>query len=461
YWDNPYYTRYESFSNDYRYRTFGIASVTYNVTDWLNILARASLDSYDQIQEERDGYASVNIGSYSRFNQTFREYNYDLIANMDRNLTDKLNLKALIGGNLRQNHVNSVFASTNGGLIIPGLYALSNSANPITAPTESEQRVEVGGVFAGLTLAYNQLLVLDVTARSDQSSTLPEGNNRYFYPSFSGGFIFSKLLPNATWLNQGKLRLNYAEVGNPAPWDYTVNGYDQPTPFAGVPLFSVQGQRRNADLKPERTKSYEAGLELSMFQSRVGLDVTYYKTNTIDQIIPVTVSGATGYSTRIINAGNVENRGWEVSLTLIPIRTPDFSWTINTNWTRTRNEVKSLIGGTQNILIGSFQGGVTLNATVGQPFGTLRGNDYVYEEKTGRPIVGDDGYYLVSQTTNNIIGNINPDWVGGINNIITYKDLSLSFLLDGRQGGSIYSIDQWYGQGTGLYEAQSGLNDLG
>jgi TonB-linked SusC/RagA family outer membrane protein len=461
YWDNPYYTRYESFSNDNRYRLFGIASLNYQVTDWLNILARASIDSYDQLQEERDGYASVNIGSYSRFNQTFREYNYDLIANFDKNLSDKLNLKALIGGNLRQNNVNSIFASTNGGLIIPGLYALSNSANPINAPTEVDQRVEVGGVFAGATVSYNQLLVLDLTARTDQSSTLPEGNNQYFYPSISGGFIFSKLLPNVTWLNQGKLRLNYAEVGSPAPWDYTTNSYDQPTPYGSVPLFSVSNQRRNPDLKPERTRSYEAGLELSLFKSRVGLDLTYYKTNTVDQIIPVTVSGSTGYSTRIINAGDVENRGWEVSLTLVPIRTTDFSWTINTNWTRTRNEVKSLIGGTQNIVIGSFQGGVTLNAAVGEPFGTLRGNDYVYDEKTGRPVVGDDGYYLVSQTTNNIIGNINPDWVGGINNILTYKDFSLSFLFDGRQGGSIYSIDQWYGQGTGLYQAQAGLNDLG
>ncbi|RYZ49084.1 MAG: SusC/RagA family TonB-linked outer membrane protein, partial [Sphingobacteriales bacterium] len=261
YQDNPYYTRYESFANDSRFRYFGIASLTYSPTTWLNILARASLDSYDQLQEERNGYASVNIGEYNRFNQTFREYNYDLIANIDTDLSDRLNLKALVGGNLRQNHMNSVFASTNGGLIIPGLYALSNSANPINAPTEVEQRVEVGGVFAGFTLAYNQMLVLDVTGRTDQSSTLPSGNNRYFYPSFSGGFIFSRLLPNLTFLNQGKLRLNYAEVGSPAPWDYTTNGYDKPTPFGSVPLFSIANIRRNPDLKPERTRSYEAGLE--------------------------------------------------------------------------------------------------------------------------------------------------------------------------------------------------------
>lgn len=461
YWDNPYYIRYESFENDIRYRYIANVSLNYNITDWLSILGRVALDTYDQLQEERNGKASVNIGSYSRFNQTFREYNYDLLLNFNKDLSEKFNLKALLGGNLRQNYMNSVLSSTNGGLIIPGLYTIGNSASPIDAPTEVDQRVEVGGVFAGITLDYNGLLILDATARSDKSSTLPKGNNSYFYPSVSGGFIFSKLLPTTNWLSFGKLRLNYAEVGSPAPWDYIADTYDKPSPFGTDPLFSVANTKKNEDLKPERTKSYEAGIELSFLKNRIALDVTVYKTNTIDQIIPVTISGSTGFTTRIINAGDVENRGIEVSLNLTPVKSKNFSWIMNTNWASARNKVISLIGGTQNIVLGSFQGGVSLNATVGQPFGTLRGNDFEYETKTGKPIVGDDGYYLVSQSTNNIIGNINPDWTGGINNIFTYKDLSLSFLIDARQGGSIYSIDQWYGTGTGLYQAQAGLNDLG
>src|SRR5262249_11255436 len=147
YWDNPYFIRYESYENDSRFRTLGIVSLNYQLTDWLNIMGRASLDSYDQLQEERDGFGSVNIASYSRFDYTFREYNYDLLANFDKNVSNKLNVKALLGANLRQNRVNSIFAATNGGLAIPGLYSLSNSLNPITPPTETEQRVEVGGVF--------------------------------------------------------------------------------------------------------------------------------------------------------------------------------------------------------------------------------------------------------------------------------------------------------------------------
>lgn len=461
YWDNPYYIRYESFQNDNRFRYIAIGSLNYKVTDWLNLLGRVSLDSYDQLQEERNGARSVNVGSYSRYNLTFREYNYDFLANFDKNLNDDLNLKVLAGANLRQNNINSVFASTNGGLIIPGLYVLSNSSNPITAPTEIDQQVQVGGVFGGFTFTYKDMLILDVTARNDKSSTLPRDNNSFFYPSVSGGFVFSKLLTNTSWLNFGKVRLNYAEVGSPAPWDYIVDSYDQPTSYGSVPLFSVANTKKNEDLKPERTKSWEAGLELSMLQNRIGLDVTVYKTNTIDQIIPVSVSGSTGFSSRVINAGDVENKGIEVALNLTPVKNRNFSWAMNLNWTTFRNRVKSLTGGTQNILIGTFQGGVTLNATVGQPFGTLRGNDFEYDSATGRKIVGDDGYYVVTQSTNNILGNINPEWTGGINNTLTYKQLAFSFLIDIRKGGSVYSIDQWYGQGTGLYEATAGLNDLG
>jgi TonB-linked SusC/RagA family outer membrane protein len=461
YWDNPYFVRYESFESDQRYRSFSNITLNYAPLKWLNITGRVALDSYDELQEERNGFGSINIAGYSRFNQTFREFNYDLFANVDLNISDNLNFKGLVGGNLRQNDIRSIYATTNGGLIVPGIYDLANSLNPITAPVEADQRVEVGGVFAGITLAYKNMLILDATARRDKSSTLPEGNNAYFYPSISGGFVFSKLLPNATWLSLGKLRLNYAQVGNSAPYDYIVDAYDQPTPYGSVPLFSVSGTKKNAALKPEKTKSIEGGVELAFLKNRIGLDVTYFKTNTIDQIIPITISASSGYTTQIINAGNVENRGLEVSLNLNPVKTNNFNWTMSVNWSRLRNKVISLTEGTENVVIGSFQGGVTLNAAIGQPFGTLRGSDFVYDSATGQKVVGSDGYYLVTQSTNNVLGNINPDWTGGVNNTFTYKQLTLSFLIDARHGGSIYSIDQWYGQGTGLYENTAGLNELG
>ena len=459
YWDNPYYVRYESFENDSRYRFISSITLNYAATDWLNFMGRISLDTYDGLQEERNGFKSINIGAYTRYNQTFREYNYDLLANVNKDISKDLNFKALLGTNLRQDYFNSIFATTNGGLIIPGIYSLANSANPIEAPTEVDQRIEVGGVFAGITLTYKDMLILDATARNDKSSTLPADNNSYFYPSVSGGFVFSKLLPNQNWLSFGKLRLNYAEVSNDAPYDYVQSSYAQPTPFGSVPLFSVNSTEKNPNLKPERTRSYEGGIEASFFKSRVGFDVTYFKTNTIDQIIPVTISASTGFTTQIVNAGNVENKGIELSVNLVPVKTKNFSWNMNVNWTKLKNKVLSLQGGTENILLGTFQGGVTLNAVVGQPFGVLKGSDYVYTN--GQKTVDGDGYYEVTQSTNNILGNINPDWIGGVNNSFTYKDLSLSFLIDIRQGSNIYSIDQWYGQGTGLPAFTAGLNDKG
>jgi TonB-linked SusC/RagA family outer membrane protein len=461
YWDNPYYVRYENYESDSRYRYISYVTLRYAATKWLNLMGRVSLDNYSGILEERTGFESVNIPGYSRTDQRFSEVNYDFLANIDKDISTNLNFKALVGGNLRRDNFQSIASATNGGLIVPGIYSLANSINPIVAPTESAELTEVGGVFAGVTLTYKDMLILDATARRDQSSTLPKNNNAYFYPSVSGGFVFSRLMPNANWLSFGKLRLNYAEVGSDAAFDQLFNSYFQPTPFNGVPLFSVSSTLKNSTLKPEKTKSYEGGLELSFLQNRIGLDATYFKTNTIDQIIPVTISGATGYTTQIINAGNVENKGWELSLNLIPVKTKDFRWNLNVNWTKIKNKVISLYGSTENILLAGFQGNVTLNAVIGQPFGVLKGTDFVYDSITGKPTVDADGYYIPSSSANKIIGNITPDWTGGINNSFTLGDFSLSFLIDFKHGGDVFSIDQWYGQGTGLTANTAGLNDLG
>ena len=449
YWDNQYFVRYQNYESDSRNRYFGYLMLNYDPTSWLSLMGRVSLDQYAGLQEERGNVGSVNVPYYSRYNNNFKEFNYDFLANFNKDLSSRLNLKALLGANLRRTYFNSIYASTNGGLVIPGLYALSNSLNPINAPSETDEQIEVGGVFGGITLTYNNFLILDATARQDQSSTLPATKNKYFYPSISGGFIFSQLLKNVTWLSFGKLRLNYAEVGNDAPWAFISDVYDKPTPYGSVALFSVPNRKNNAELKPERTRSYEGGVNLGFLNNRISVDVTYFKTNTINQIINISIPAETGYTSKVINAGNVENKGWEVTLNLIPVKTNSFSWNMDINWARYRNKVISLYSGVQNIQIGAFQGGVSLNATVGQPFGVLKGKDFVY--LNGRPVVESNGYYQITASTDNIIGDINPDWTGGISNTFTYKNFRLNFLIDIKQGGDLFSIDQWYGQGTGLY----------
>ncbi len=466
FWDNPYFTRYENYESDNRNRYFGTVSLNYKITEWLNVLGRVSQDNYAELQEERQAVGSVGVSSYTRFDRTYKENNYDLLATVNTNLSEDFNFKALLGGNVRRQHTTSIRSATNGGLIVPKIYAISNSLNTPNAPVEFDGTREVQGVFAGATISWRDMLTLDATVRRDRSSTLPEENNVYYYPSISAGFVFSKLLPSATWLSYGKLRANYAEVGNDAPLFSVTDVYTVIPPFGSNPQTSVGGTKNNPDLLPERTRSVEVGIEAAFLRNRLGFDVTYYDAKSIDQILPVIVSTSTGYNSKFLNAGTVQNKGVEVSMFLIPVQSKNFSWNINMNFARNRNKVIELFEGATNLVLADFQGGVSLNATLGQPYGTIRGSNYVYTEDVSKGTVDKTvsqttGRYLISTTSNEVIGNANPDWTGGINNLFRYKNLSLSFLVDTRQGGDIFSLDLFYGFGTGLYPETVQLNDLG
>lgn len=458
FWDNPYWTRYENYETDGRTRHFGNISLNYKANDWLDIVGRVSLDNYNEHQEERSAIGSIDVSKFSEFKRSFSEYNYDLMLNFNKNITKDLTFKGILGGNVRQTNISSILSATNGGLLVPRLYALLNTANPMEAPTEIATREEVDGIYAAANFGLKELLFLDLTLRRDQSSTLPKGNNSYYYPSASLGFVFSKLIPEATWLSNGKVRVNWAEVGNTAPPLYTKNYYDVPTGIDGVALGSVGGTKYNPDLKPEKTKSFEAGLEMSFLNNRLGFDATYYKQNTVDQIVPLPVSTSTGYDYKVINAGNIQNQGIELSVFGTPVKTKDFSWTVNINWSRNRNKVISLPG-IDKLQIGDFQGGITVNAVVGQPYGTITGSDFIY--KDGQKVVDADGYYEITGTSNHEIGNVNPDWLGSISNTVKYKNLALSFLIDVRHGGDIFNMDMYYGLATGLFPETALVNDLG
>ncbi|UYQ91853.1 SusC/RagA family TonB-linked outer membrane protein [Chitinophaga horti] len=460
YWDNNYFVRYENYENDDRFRYFGNVSLNYRITDWLDVLGRVSLDSYDEQQEERMAKGSVDVSNYSRYNRTFREYNYDLMANLNKNIGEDFSLKALAGLNIRRTTIQSVFAETNGGLVIDRLYSLANSLNAIAPPQESYSALGVDGLFASVSLGYKGFLFLDLTGRRDESSSLPEDNNVYYYPSASLGLLFSEFMKDVSWLSYGKVRANYAEVGNTAPAKSLKDTYDKPTSFDAVTLFSMPLRKNNPDLKPERTKSFEAGVELAFVDNRFGLDVTYYRQNSTDQIFPVTISSATGYDSKFVNAGDVENKGVELSAFATPIKTADFSWTLNLNWSRNRNKVLRLYEESKNLQLASFPGGVTLNAALDEPYGTIRGRNFVYNDK-GQRKVDDDGYYQRTPGANEIIGNVNPDWIGGIGTTLRYKGFTLGALVDVRKGGDVFSLDMYYGLATGLVEETAGNNELG
>jgi TonB-linked SusC/RagA family outer membrane protein len=468
YWDNPYFLRYNNYETDQRNRLIGYAQADWKITGFLSFMGRASVDTYNELQEEQKAMGSTSgefgvgrpsiTSGYSRFSRKYTETNWDFMLKFNKSLGESFTLNALLGTNIRRDRVDQVFESTDGGLIVPDLYALSNSMNQMQAPQELLTEIGVNGVFAQVSLGFKDMLFLDATIRRDQSSTLPKDKNTYWYPSVSASWLFSQLL-NADWLQLGKLRLGYAQVGNDAPWGSIKDTYTYNGTFSGTSLYSLPNNKNNDNLKPEISSALEAGLEMIFFKKRLGFDLAVYKKNTVNQIMPVTVSNATGYSGKYVNAGEVQNKGVELNLFGTPVKSGDFKWDIVLNWARNRNEVVKLDSGLQNLQIAALQGGVTINARVGEPYGTIQGTDYVYQD--GKRVIKSNGYYLKTVTSDNVIGNISPDFTAGLNNRFSYKNWALSFLIDWQKGGSIFSLDLWYGMGTGLYPETVYLNDLG
>lgn len=462
YFDNYYFNAYENYSTDGRNRAFGNIQLDYKLSEALSITGRLSTDRYDEIQEERIAIGSVDVSKYERYERNFYENNFDLFLNYNEYFGDKINISGLLGTNIRRSEVSSIRSETNGGLVVPGLYSLANSVSAIEAPTEYNARIGVNGYYGRATLGYDQFLYLDLTGRYDVSSTLPAGANGFFYPSASASLIFSELI-DVSAISFGKLRLNYASVGNDAPAQSIFDTYVLNTPFNGVSLASVPSRQNNANLKPENTVSIEAGLEMRFLNDRYGFDVSFYRSNTYNQIIPVTVTGATGRLSQYVNAGNIQNQGVELAVNLTPVKSSDFRWDVNINWAKNVNEVIELYQDQTNLQLASVQGGITINATVGQPYGAIWGTNYVYHTD-GSPIVyphWNGGVRYRKTGSPEVIGDILPDWKGGINNRFTYKDFTLSFLIDAQMGGQFFSLDTWYGYATGIYDFTAGTNENG
>jgi TonB-linked SusC/RagA family outer membrane protein len=459
YHNNAYWTAYENFNNDSRQRYFGNINANYKITDYLNLTARVAKDFYDQTFETRVAVGSYQTSGYSSYIGSYGETNYDLLMNFNKDISKDINLKALVGTNIRQDLSTSTYSSTNGGLVNPRVYAISNSVNTPAAPVETDIQKQVNGIFGGFTLSYKQLLTLDATLRRDVSSTLPEGNNTYYYPAVSGNFIFSKLLPDLNWISYAKLRANYAEVGGDAPAYSLQNTYTPGTPFNDQNVFSYTSTNNNPNLVPEKNKTYELGLEAYVLNSRLGIDITYYHSQLINQITPISPSTATGYNNFYVNGGSIQNQGVEIVLNAVPVKTRDFEWDLTINWSKNNNKVLSLYNGQPSYTIASLQNSIQLVAEVGKPYGELRGTDYQY--LNGKILIDSAGYPIKSSNTKSDIGNINPDWMGGITNSFHYKNITLSFLIDVQQGGSVYSLDMDYASWSGVIPATAGNNSSG
>ncbi len=458
YANNPYWTFFENFQTDTRNRYFGNVALDYKINDWLSALGRFSFDTYSELREERTKIGSSNIPGYVRRERNLAEYNYDLILNVNKNLSQKLNLTGTIGFNLRRNEWSNVSILTSDGLLVDNLYALSNSVGPLQT-IEFDATKMVDGLYAQASLGYEFFAYLEGTYRRDRSSTLPVANNTYDYWSVTGSLVFSQLL-EADWLSFGKLRANYGVVGNDTSPFNVNNTFIIITPPFNGGLATNPSAANNPDLKPEEQQNWEIGLELFLWKRRLGFDISYYDAKNINQITNVPVSNSTGFSSALLNAGTIQNKGWEIQLNATPIKFNDFTWDLKLNWAKNKSLVVDLLSGIDYLELATFQEGISIGASPGQPYGTLRGTDFVYNEN-GQPIVDVDGFYLVSATNNEVIGDINPDWKAGLYNSFTWKNFNLSFLLDMQKGGDLFSLDMLYGSATGLYPYTAANNDLG
>lgn len=314
---------------------------------------------------------------------------------------------------------------------------------------------QTNSALATASFDFYKIYYLDATWRIDNSSTLPSSNNTYNYPSVTGALILSELIEK-DWLNFWKLRANYAEVGGTADPYLTAYYYRSQGLFDGNSVYLSQTTKPNPDLKPQRAKEFEIGTEFSLFSNRLTFDFAYYKTKTIDQIVTLPVSSASGYLFTNVNAGRIDNWGYEVQLGAVPVKKDNFSWNIDLNWGLNRNKVIELASGIDNYLLSNYQGGVSLNARLGEAWGTLIGSDYVY--LNGQKVVdAATGYY--KKNSNQILGNATPTWIGGVRNSLRYKDFSFSFLIDVRHGGDVFSSDLYYALATGLYE-ETAIGDM-
>jgi TonB-linked SusC/RagA family outer membrane protein len=474
FWDNPYFQRYQNYNNDNRKRFAANASVSYDVSKSINLMGRLGTDGFNMKTEDRIAVGSYPnaIGSnpnlanqpaqpsgYALDIYDYSEQNYDFLATYKKDLAEDLNLNFVLGTNLNVQNNFSEQQTTSGGLYIPGLYTISNSKSAPTLPRTVKTRKEVFGVFGQATLGYKGTYYLEGSVRRDESSALPADNNAYWYSAISASVVFSNWLKDVEFINFGKFRAAYAQVGSDTQANVLLNTYNAQTPF-GTPVYSYNTTAKNYNLKPQQLDNVELGLNMQFADNRIGFDVAWFQNKAYDQILPLPVSTATGSSFNNVNAGTLTTEGFEVTLNATPIKTANFSWDVNLNWSNPNTQVTELAPGIENININSLQGGISINAPLNRDYGTIWGTTYV-RDASGNKVIGKNGAYLVSTTTDNELGSYQADWTGGLNNRFTYKNVSLSFLIDMKKGGSVFSLDQYYGYGTGLYENSVGNNDLG
>lgn len=448
-YDNPFWVVNRAPFKDDVNRIIQSVNLKYQLTDWMSFVYKLGVDHYS---DKRNAAWDINSGSETTGRVDFStrlstDLNSDLLLLIDKDFGEEWGINGTFGYNFFSSDLTN--RSTTGlGMTKQGFFHISNTATVQT--NEGIFKRQLAGVFGDIRLSWRNILHLNLTGRNDWSSTLPNENNSFFYPTASLGLEFTELLglTDSKFLSYGKLRASYGEVGNDAGLYLTANYFQQANadgdnllpansfPAFGINAFERAGTLGNNDLRAEKTATFEIGADLKLFLGRMSLDFTYYKATTTDLIVEANISAASGFIIAPVNAGKIENEGIELMLGVTPIRTNNFRWDINANFTQFENIVTELPDGIDQLSLAQFS---ALSSLIieGQPYGVLVGTAY-QRNAQGNLIIGSNGWPLINATQIKV-GDPNPDWIAGLRNTFSYKGFTLSGLLDVRQGGDIWN----------------------
>jgi outer membrane receptor protein involved in Fe transport len=374
----------------------------------------------------------------------------DFLVAWNKEINPDFTVNANLGGSNQTRDYHQTFGAAD-ELAVEGVYTIANSKVPIRS-TSYQSNKTINSLYGSAQFAYKNALFLDITGRNDWSSTLPSNANSFFYPSVSVSSVLTDLLDwKSETLSYAKVRAGWAKVGSDtdpyqlAPTMSFGDGWNASTKLLNM---NVPNTLPNAELKPQFANSLEFGADLKFLNNRIGLDLTYYDQKTTDQIIAIPISAASGYTSKNINAGEIDNKGFEATLNLAIIQSAKgFNWNMNVNFAKNKNKVVSLAPGVEQYELGSYWD-LKVMAIPGQPYGSLYGADFLRDpngniiNRGGVPVKGDL----------KILGNYQPDWIGGINNEFQYKNLTASFLIDIHHGGDLYSMTNAWGRYAGALE---------
>lgn len=440
--NNPYWLVNKKFEYIKRDRLFGNASVRYQFNDWLNAMVRVGQDYFSRPVEFNRPTGSRNLpatvsgfnGNYYQSSNTFRELNYDFLINANRSF-GKFGIDLIVGGN-QMNQINSGMSTFVNNFFVRDLYTIGNGQ--IKTPDQSYFQKKVNSFYGSAGLSYNDLLFLNITARNDWFSTLNPSSNNYLYPSVSTSFVFTEALSGKpSWLNYGKIRAAYAEVGGDTnPYANSLYYDLNANTFNGVALGSISGGiSPNAFLRPLKVKEAEVGMELRTLNGRVNLDFSLYRKNTVDEILNVNISDASGFGQTRVNVGRLRNEGVEMLLSLIPVEKTSFRWESGINAAYNKSRVLELADGQARFDVGLGQYFGTISHEVGMPLASVRSFDYRRDSQgriltaAGKPLLGDMKTF----------GSAIPTWTGGFINTFSYKGVRLFTQADFKFGAVVLS----------------------